>query len=570
MDDSASKQASQVSLQDRLRIASEISTVSNVDPIELVKPKVIVKERRSKVLQKILTPTPLSKPYFTAGKRINDENQKDLQKEPSPFTYPENMEIFAHNVMTKAWRDDVRVKELKLKCFQRPSYKARQKRDLLNRLYVKEPTTSTMKVMKDIDPQYFSIIEGDYIELVRESLRTRIITGYREDDIMLIEENLKLEQTMIDTIKENYQTYVNTFEEFLYKDHTSAMALLKQSEEAAMKAYDMYEEYKSIAKKYGALRSSLFNLEEKWRNCKTYQKFLYTVSPLSWRMQQKAYRRASVFMMEEDPDDDENIFGRYRASLSEKGVSLTDILKQFREELMDEQPPQLYFTAPEELMDVFRFMEMQNLNSLLHSEELAIPLDNVREGMKKAEELFDKEIKNLQEIIDKLEGGIKWEEQRVCYLEEVALKLIDGEFKALVKDDEVPSDQVAQLEVTFYAEQVMVMRLAEKAAKQYAELERLTNNLKKRSPPLKPPKKVQLPPRCLTQAEQEYLEFFTDFCKYSDDPGAYGIDTQPHEEEMQGRGEIDEHGDEAKQEEGRKLLTIASEILNAQSLIKKH
>lgn len=33
------------------------------------------------------------------------------------------------------------------------------------------------------------------------------------------------------------------------------------------------------------------------------------------------------------------------------------------------------------------------------------------------------------------------------------------------------------------------------------------------------------PPRTLTEQEEEYLEYFTDFCKYTDDPKDYGIDT---------------------------------------------
>lgn len=222
---------------------------------------------------------------------------------------------------------------------------------------------------------------------------------------MLIEENILLEQKTIDEIKENLQSYINTFEEFLYRDHTSAMQLLKDSERATNEAYDKYEEYKKLAKTYGALRSSLYNSEEKWRNCKTYQKFLYTVSPMSWKQGRKTCRRASVYLVEQDSEGEE-IFGKYRQSIAEKDTSLTDILKVFREEMAHEGPPELYFSNPEQLMDVFRFMEMQNLYSLLHSEELAVPLDHVKEGMRMAEMLFDNEIKNLQEAIDRLSGGI--------------------------------------------------------------------------------------------------------------------------------------------------------------------
>lgn len=40
------------------------------------------------------------------------------------------------------------------------------------------------------------------------------------------------------------------------------------------------------------------------------------------------------------------------------------------------------------------------------------------------------------------------------------------------------------------------------------------------------PKAVAAPPRALTDKEEEYLEYFTDYCKYTDDPKEYGIDTR--------------------------------------------
>lgn len=221
---------------------------------------------------------------------------------------------------------------------------------------------------------------------------------------MLIEENLLLEQQIIDTIKDNLQSYINTFEEFLYRDHTSAMQLLKESDDATKEAYDKYSEYKILAKKCGSLRSSLYNSEEKWRNCKIYQKFLYTVSPMSWKTKQG---RTSVYGNDIlGITAEEDIFGpsRYEADIQE--ASPTDILKVFNAEIAMAESPVIFFTDPEQLMDVFRFMEMQNLNSLLHSEELAEALARLKEGMRAAEVLFDKEIKNLEEAIERLSGGI--------------------------------------------------------------------------------------------------------------------------------------------------------------------
>ncbi|XP_018574286.1 coiled-coil domain-containing protein 38 [Anoplophora glabripennis] len=579
---------------DQLPIKDESSVIPQNDPPPLVPWKAVVKHKKP-IKQILKTKHPVKKRYLTAGVAVNEKNARHLEKERSPFSYPKDMEIFAHSVMTKAWRNDRRIEELQDKYFNRTSYKEKQKLDLLKRLYVEETPAEGMRTVTDINPNYFKIIQGrpipekldirEYIETVRDSLRTKIVIGYREDDIALIDETLLLEQTIIDVVKENLQSYVDTFENFLLEDHSSAMRLLRESDEVSKITFNKYLEHNAVAQKHAALNSSLFNVEDKWRMCKTYQKFLYAVSPLSWKTEQKLSQRRTSIYKPQDPTD-EFMAGLYRKSILTKGISLQDIVDEFMEETVDDAPPLLYFTKPEELMDVFRFMEMQNLNSLLHTEQLARPLEGIKDNMKSAVKAFDKEIKNLQEIVDVLEGGILWEENRVKYLEELATNLIENEFKNLIVEEDVlnlqvivedvyenrigpndaninivemmkaveelyrrellffdmiPSKELASLEGSYYEEEIMMMRLAERAAKQYDELERITNNirraydppeqrrtqreLKKRTPPVNPPKRVQPPPRSLTEREKDYLEYFTQFCFFKDDPKEYGIDT---------------------------------------------
>ncbi|XP_023310250.1 cilia- and flagella-associated protein 100-like [Anoplophora glabripennis] len=589
----------EVSLPDQLPIITESCSTESDEPLHKVHSLrgSTIKQRRSTKLNDVLKPKQSIIPrYFTSSKTATDNIARDFKKEISPFEYPRDIELFAHAVMTKAWRDDKRIRELQNKVHNRPNYRGRQKRDSLNRLYVEKPVITEGKTVLNMDPNYYTVVGGkpirnkldirEYIQTVRESLRTKIVTGFREDDILLIDEELKLEQKVIDTIRENLQQYINIFEQFLIIDHRTAMNLLQQSETSATAGYAKYMEHNAVAKKFANLHSSLYNVEQKWKQCKTYQKFLYAVSPLTWRMEQDCpkNRRTSIYMLQQRPGDASDIYANYRLSLAERGLSLQDIIQEFREEIAGEKDAALYFTEPEQLLDVLKFIEMQNLNSLLHSEGLAVPLENVKEGMKTAVTLFDNQIKKLEEIIEQLEGGISWEEQRVIYLEELAVKLIKTELKNVIIDesilnlhvfvediyeailgpndanlslwemmkaveesyrhelllmDKVPSVQVAQLEGSYYKEEMLVMKLAERASKQHDELEKITVNLNKaytppagtafirrpknRSPPLKQPLKEEEPPLHLTAEEGEFLEFFTEFCEYTDNPGNYGI-----------------------------------------------
>lgn len=386
----------------------------------------IVRKKLKKPIPKVKPPSALENVhlkkksvrnhYFSAGLKVNDDNQRDLLTESSPFVYPKDLEEMSFNVMSKAWRDKLKRRELSVKCSKKTNYRTRQQQDVLNRMYVKEPETKGMKTLLDLDPEFFSLVEGrplfekfrvrKYVHDVREVLRTRIVTGFREDEVDLIEENFASEQVMIDKIRNAYQTYVDTFEEFLYNDHTSSMKLLRQSEKEASIATDKYEEFRKLSKDYGNLKYSVYNLEEKWRNCKMYQKFLYLVSPVYWRRKHDYYHLQQKDSHLSLISEMSTVFGRYRLPSSGDVLSLEALVDQFLDDCRTQEDPILFFKNPNQLMKVFRFIEIQNLNTLLHIEELAVPTENVKEGIENARIVFESEMGALKEVINNLEGGI--------------------------------------------------------------------------------------------------------------------------------------------------------------------
>lgn len=158
----SSSQTTKNSEPDQLGFAGPpTSETSEESVLAAVRPKVTLKGRKTQKLRHVLNRgTAVKKRYLTFAEKVNPENARDLKNEPSPFSYPKDLEAFAHGVLNKAWRNDVRVKELTNKCFNRLSYKEKQKQDLLNRLYVKEPTSEPMQTMMDLDPNYYENVQG--------------------------------------------------------------------------------------------------------------------------------------------------------------------------------------------------------------------------------------------------------------------------------------------------------------------------------------------------------------------------------------------------------------------------
>lgn len=350
----------------------------------------------------------LKKHYFTKSDR---PIVKATKIKTSPFIYPKDLEIFAEAVKTKVWRKSERVKELEKQCSEKCSYRDKQRTDLRDRLNVEDAGFNTMKTIMDADPDYYKIVAGrpvsdpfnrsQYIESLRETLRTKIIVGYKRDEIMSINENIYLEKRLIEEITEHLQTYVDTFEEFLNKDHEESMKILHEAETEEQLRQIKYNEFKELAKEYASLRSIVYKLEEKWRHSKSYQKFLYLVSPMSWRKEHDTINETTFHTKA----DIKKVFNKYDIS-DEATDSLDNLLKRFKDDCSLKNEPLLYFSEPKQLLHVFKFLEMQNLNALLHIEELAEPITVITEGMRIAEKAFDDEIHALRETINKLEGSI--------------------------------------------------------------------------------------------------------------------------------------------------------------------
>ena len=401
--------------QQRRRDAATLPVISRKYLSGKTKRSTVVKPR--KPLQRVLGDKSVVKNhYFTAGSKVNDENERDVLHEPSPFEYPKDLELCAYRALSTLWGETLRATEQKLKYNERNNNRSRKNLDILNRLRVTSPTSRGVKTILDVDPDFFAVVQGrpihekfsvrNYVGDLRDSLRARIITGYREDEIVLVEENFTQEQKAVDEIKLEYQKYADAFEEFLSNDHSTSMDLLRRAEKEAGKAYEKYETYRELSKDYGALRAQVYNLEEKWRNCKLYQKFLYLVSPMHWRKQHDYYHIRKTDTHQSLTESRSSIFDRYKRGSESRTSSLEAMVEEFLDECNGGEEPLLYFKEPAELLKVFRFLELQNLNSLLHSEELAVPLQNVKDTMREAKEKFDEEINSIQEIIDNINEEI--------------------------------------------------------------------------------------------------------------------------------------------------------------------
>lgn len=88
------------------------------------------------------------------------------------------------------------------------------------------------------------------------------------------------------------------------------MKVLFKADEEERKTNLLYQKRAQLSKEMGQMRLEVYRLEESWRLAKLCQKFLYQISPVSWREENDSdfdKSKSNALVVEAD-----NLFGRYR------------------------------------------------------------------------------------------------------------------------------------------------------------------------------------------------------------------------------------------------------------------
>ncbi|XP_053998659.1 uncharacterized protein LOC128887143 [Hylaeus anthracinus] len=523
--------------------------------------------------------------YFTKGHEHLGE-PRNVNEEQSPFLYPPCSLMFSY---FQYWKARKRTSDLE----QRKGVaRTARKNDILRTLRVdveiekleakkhKDPDEAI--AITDVDPEFFQGLSGrvvkerfsvhTYVNDNREILKTRLLAGQALDDCIRIEQQFVEEQKRLDKCKRRYRLYVSGFEEFLSKDHEESMKILVQAEEEMRLTKEVSDKRNQLSKEYGQVRLEVYFWEENWRTVKMCQRFLYQVSPISWRVEHDwIHRSESGENIVSDSADD--LFGRYR--MVDEVASLDTLIDLFERDILDAGATEMYFEDPFDLIRVFRTIETQNLNALIHLESLAEPMTEMLATIETAEEQIQSEVDELVSEIDELRSSIRKLEARAVELEKYANVLLAGMFRDSVCSDEVlrfqvfiedayetciapndanldsfsmmkwiektheelnleldtlPPDVVQVCEREGFRQELKAMQETEEAAKKFELMLRLLASLKRvmepptikmrplmwRSEPSSQRAKRIPPPPEPTDEEWQYLNFFSNYCKQED------------------------------------------------------
>ncbi|XP_033336263.2 cilia- and flagella-associated protein 100 [Megalopta genalis] len=522
--------------------------------------------------------------YFTKGHEHLGE-AINLNKEQTPFAYPPCSLMFSYFQYWKAVKRSANLERRK-----GVTVDAEKNKEFLRTLRVdvdlealeakKHKDLDEAMAITDVDPGFFKLFTNrvvkekfsvnEYVDDLRSIFKARLLAGQETDDCIRIDQQFVEEQRRLDNIRRRYSKYVSVFEDFLAKDHEISMAVLMRAEEEAKESRTLTGIRNDLFRQYGQVRLDVYMWEENWRMVKMCQRFVFQVSPITWRTEHDWIHRTESG---ECVVTDNDLFGRYR--MVDEVPSLDCLIEMFEEDIAAEGPTEMYFEDPFDLIRVFRAIETQNLNALIHVESMAVPMSEMMSQIETAEVQIKAKVEELESAIAELEASIFQLETRAADLKMLANTLLEGAFRNAVCSEEVlrfqvfiedayescigPNDanldsfsmmkwiekthedlnleldtlppEIVQIcEKEGFKQELRAMRETEEAARKFELMHRLLDALKRvmeppaiksrpmvwRSEPTTQRAKPTPPPPVPTDEEWQYLTFFTNYCHQED------------------------------------------------------
>lgn len=252
---------------------------------------------------------------------------------------------------------------------------------------------SDLKTIIDIDPAFYSLVEGrpirqsksihEYKKCIKDVAMKRTIHAFLVDEILRIDRGIESERNIYETAYKHFEEYQNSFDKFLAHDNNKTIAIMQRSDALAKELANQNEEFKKANYEMASLKSKLQYIDETLMILLSFQNFLNKASPILW---QESHNIKLDTKYSEICTIDSDIFKEIDKHVIEK-------------RLLDLPPPHLFFETPEQLLIVFGYLEKQNLNYLLVTEELNSEKNRFLRTLETLKKLMRQELEYIHEKV---------------------------------------------------------------------------------------------------------------------------------------------------------------------------
>ncbi|XP_011239641.1 cilia- and flagella-associated protein 100 isoform X2 [Mus musculus] len=340
---------------------------------------------------------------------------------------------------------------------------------------------------------------NDYMEKRRSMFLLQYALAMKRNEIQRLEMLATREENRLERAEKFLEKDASLFDEFLRENDRNSVQAMRMAEKETKIKTEKIVEIRELTAQITSIKSEISKFEDTLKHYKIYKEFLYKLSPKEWLDEQQekhlAFKRAkesseltrnnstailfgdkagsgskskTAFLWKEVPGLKKvTKTGRLVKALSSSIQSLPQVgqLTQLspHSELdsrlsstmfpsqddtdSDGEELALYFTEPQQLLDVFTKLEEENLSLIQNTQEMEETLDELNVTLKNTQIRMDKEVNLLKQWIASMMISISKEEESAAELELKARVFHFGEYQGDQQDTMLESLNHKVLEV---------------------------------------------------------------------------------------------------------------------------
>lgn len=309
--------------------------------------------------------------------------------------------------------------------------------EIRSRVHIDDPPNDILTIT-DFYPGFFQCVSTTFLSKYiapykslkysfNTQLRLREECGYRNDCMLNIDTNYKIEQEIYEKATQRYTEQVKYFEAFILADYLKSMVYLNQWDEMALALNKVNYEYQCLAAKMFTITSRIVGLDYRYGLQQKYGRFFYYLSPPSWRYKNRNFAR-SVEIEAKGFD-----FG-----ISKEEDTFSVMFDKLKMECYSGLvKPVLFFNDTVDLMKLFDGIEQQHLHHFTHVVQLAPHTTFLKKGIKLFKDIIAQDSAGILATVKEFKKFLEFSEDQRSQLEAKFFKIINGYFYENVGAPEV-------------------------------------------------------------------------------------------------------------------------------------
>ena len=381
-------------------------------------------------------------------------------KEANPFRLPSDDQIFRLRQEEKERKEEERQTAKTLKIWEKGmkgdnSSRSERMKTLIGDTQVLTMAETGKPLIPDGEtaPQQTKTIRRqekenmtEFIAKKREMFLVQMSLDTKRDEIRKLEEKAQMKEDALQRSEQMLEEDAMRFDAFLKENDQKASDAMKKADEENKRKQEKITQIKQLSQKIQALNSEMSKHREALEDCLRYKEFLDSLTPPehfeghqknladrqaairleNFQRKHKAWEVSRRQMVEQHLKDRQLVRERAKKRITRDEEEEAE--QKFRDSIPqppraeDEdfvlpwEEPSMYFSNPQQLMDIFAALEEQNLFLIQNSQETQNTLDELRQAYRSTKETMETQTSTLQVQIAELQRQIHNEEVRASVL----------------------------------------------------------------------------------------------------------------------------------------------------------